>query len=82
MNERPEPTRPEKVTAEDCVQALKNIGLPVTAAALAGYMGTTSRAVATALRKPMRDGRVTAKFSKKTGICTWRFKRMRKGGAA
>lgn len=70
-----------KVTAEQCVRALKEIGLSTPAARLAERMGTTSRAVATALRQPCHDGRVSWNFRK--GVAWYRFVRLSaKGGAA
>jgi hypothetical protein len=51
-----------KVTCADVVKALKSRGLSTTAAALAGSLQTSSRAVATALRQATDDGRVRMTF--------------------
>lgn len=64
-----------KITCEDAVRALKNEGLSTTAKCLAQHLpGSDSRAVATALRKAVKDGRVTWTFKK--GIAFYRFKRL------
>lgn len=55
------------VTCEQVVSALKTIGRSVKAAQVAYYMGTDSRAVATALRKATKDGRVTITYRKNFG---------------
>ena len=70
-----------KVTAEQCVLALKNIGLSVPAKNVAKALNTDSRAVATALRKPTNDGRVSITYRK--GIGWYRFIRLsaKKGSA-
>lgn len=72
----------KRITASDCVLALKLHKLSINAAALADIMGTDSRAVATALRKPTSDGRVSIHYKK--GIGWYRFVRMspKKGSAA
>ena len=72
----------KRITAADCVLALKLNKRSINAAALADIMGTDSRAVATALRKPTSDGRVSIHYKK--GIGWYRFVRMspKKGGAA
>jgi hypothetical protein len=62
------------VTAEDCVRTLKKLGLSSTAADVARCMGVTSRHVATALRQPAKDGRVTRRFIK--GRAWYRFVRL------
>lgn len=63
----------KKITAADAVQALKQHKLSITAAALAYIMGADSRAVATALRGPTKDGRVSQRFKK--GLARYRFVR-------
>lgn len=65
----------KKITAEQAVRELQAVGLSTNAAALADRMGTTSRAVATALRSPTQDGRVSITYRK--GIGFYRFKRLR-----
>ena len=62
------------VTAEVCVLALKKHKLSIPAKNLAVLLGTDSRAVATALRKPTHDGRVFWRF--KRGIAYYRFVRL------
>lgn len=65
-----------KITAEQCVRALKQHGLSTSAKNIAVMLGNTdSRAVATALRKPTRDGRVSWTFKK--GIAFYRFVRLK-----
>ena len=67
-----------KITAEQCVVALKKRGLSTTAKDLAEFIGMTdSRAVATALRQPVKDGRVTINYKRGQGLgAHYRFKRM------
>lgn len=67
-------TERTKITTAQAVQALKAIGLSSTAQLIASRMGTDSRAVATALRGAVRDGRVTITYRK--GIGWYRFKRL------
>lgn len=71
-----------KITAEQCVRALKEIKQSYPAKNIAVWVGSDSRAVATALREPVRDGRVTITYRK--GIGWYRFIRLtaKKGGAA
>ena len=70
-----------KITAEICVRALKDHGLSTPAKNIAEMTGSSSRAVATALRKPTHDGRVSWTF--KGGVAYYRFVRLTaKGGAA
>lgn len=74
-----------KITAEQCVLALKKHGLSTTAKELAECIGMTdSRAVATALRKPVRDGRVSINYKRGLGLgAHYRFVRLTaKGGEA
>ena len=75
----------KKITGDDCVQCLKTLSKGGTAAEIAFLLNTDSRAVATALRKPVKDGRVKwGKFVK--GVATYSFLRSTpakvKGGAA
>lgn len=46
------------ITGDDCVAALAKMGKPSTAKEIAAELGTDSRAVATAMRIPLKDGRV------------------------
>ena len=67
-----------KITAEQCVMALKRRDLRTTARALADYLGTDSRAVATALRKPVKDGRVKIRYTRGLGFgAEYRFVRLK-----
>ena len=71
-----------KITAEQCVRALKDIRLSTPAKTLADRLGSTSRAVATSLRQPCNDGRVSFTFKK--GVMWYRFVRLsvKKGSSA
>ena len=73
-----------KITAEQCVMALKRRDLSTTARQLAEYMGATdSRAVATALRKPVEDGRVKIRHTRGLGFgAEYRFVRLKAKVAA
>ena len=62
-----------KVTCEQVVRMLKEIGVSTTAKHVAERMGTSSRAVATALRAATEDKRVSFRYKK--GICWYRFVR-------
>jgi predicted transcriptional regulator len=64
------------ITAEDCVLALKARKTAHTASDIAGDLGSTSRAVATALRMPVKDGRISARFTKE-GVMYYRFVRLK-----
>jgi hypothetical protein len=70
-----------RITAEMCVMALKKQRTSMSAKAIAERVGGDSRAVATALRKPTRDGRINWTFKK--GIAWYRFVRLtaKKGDA-
>ena len=75
-----------KITGQMCVEALKNIGCYCTAKDLATHLGgTDSRAVATALRKPVDEGRVKRTFKRGLGLgAQYKFLRLtvKKVGAA
>lgn len=82
MIKKPEIKASSPITGEMCIQRLKHHGVNMTAKELAASLGTgDSRAVATALRKPTKDGRV--KWGKWiNGVATSRFVRLSvKGGA-
>lgn len=64
----------EKVTCEQTVRKLKHIGRSVPAKTIALFLNTDSRAVATALRSAVRDGRVTINYRR--GIGHYRFVRL------
>ncbi len=63
-----------KITCDDAVRALKRHGPPAAAKHLARMLDTDSRAVATALRNAVYDGRVTTKYV--GGIAYYRFVRL------
>lgn len=66
-----------KITTADAVLALKKRGTAHHASALAADLGCTSRAVATALRAAVADGRVTMRFTKQSaGAAFYRFVRL------
>lgn len=69
-----------RITTEQAVLALKGIGLSTAAKGIAERMGTDSRAVATALRGAVKDGRVSITYRK--GIGCYRFKRLKPKAAA
>ena len=72
------------VTGEMCVQRLKHHRISMTAKQIAESLGTgDSRAVATALRKPVEDGRVKINYKRGLGFgAYYRFVRLTaKGGA-
>jgi hypothetical protein len=64
------------ITADDCVRMLKWLKTAHAASDVAIHLGSTSRAVATALRQPVKDGRVACRFMK-TGIAHYRFVRLK-----
>lgn len=63
-----------KITCEDAVLMLKKLKLSNQAKNIAARLGTDSRAVATALRAAVKDGRVSINYKK--GIGFYRFKRL------
>ena len=62
------------ISCEDVVLNLKEHKLSTTAKHTAYRMGVGSRAIATALRRATRDGRVSLRF--KRGVAWYRFVRM------
>jgi hypothetical protein len=75
----------QTITGDMCVQRLKHHGVFMTAKEIAESLGMgDSRAVATALRNPVRDGRVKINYKNGLGLgAQYRFVRMTaKGGAA
>lgn len=78
-----------RITADHCVRVLKGAGNQQDAAyVVAGIFNTfgirtTTRAVATCLRGPVNDGRVSIKYRKANQPALYRFVRLKpKGGAA
>lgn len=71
-----------KITTQDAVLAAKFFRSSQPAAALAGYLSkqkggpVTSRAVATALREAVSDGRVKINYPKGLQVATYRFVRL------
>lgn len=75
----------KRITVEQAVRALRSLGAAATAKAIAASMSdeageVTSRAVATALRQPVSDGRVTINFKRR--VPTYRFIRLIAKGKA
>jgi hypothetical protein len=78
------------ITGDECVLMLKRLGHSTTAKGLARCLSSTwlvtdSRAVATALRQPVKDGRVTRRYKRPAPgeqVCAfYRFVRLKpKGG--
>jgi hypothetical protein len=67
-----------KITTDDAVRALKSIRTAQKASTIALLLGVTSRAVATALRPAVDDGRVTIRWPKRIGgIALYRFVRLK-----
>jgi hypothetical protein len=70
-----------KITTSEAVLAVRARRTAHPASAMASDMGVSARAVATALRPAVRDGRVSIRFIR--GIGHYRFHRLTaKGGAA
>ena len=67
-----------KITGEMVVFALRALGRSVQAKHIAMQLGTDdTRAVATAARKPAKDGRITCRYPKGRNVATYRFVRLR-----
>jgi hypothetical protein len=73
-----------KITCDDAVRALKRIGRSSTASLIACELKTSSRAVATALREAVNDGRVSIRYGAarsytgaKLQVALYRFKRLK-----
>lgn len=65
------------ISDKDVVQAARAIGKSCTAKDIAAWIGgTDSRAVATAARKPVDDGRITRRYAKSANVAQYRFKRL------
>ena len=65
---------PQKITCEDAVLCLKRFGLSWPAKTIGAAMKTDARAVATALRMAVKDGRVKITYRKSIGF--YRFIRL------
>lgn len=73
-----------KITGEDAVRALKKLGRSVPATEIAAALSTSPRAVATALRAAVNDGRVSIRYGAarsfsgaKLQVALYRFKRLK-----
>lgn len=68
----------KRITTDDAVRALKARKTAHPASAIAADLGVSSRAVATALRRAVNDGRVSINFRpiRRTGVATYRFVRL------
>lgn len=67
----------DRITGEAVVRALKELGFASTAGCIAAHLGTTdTRAIATAARKPVADGRITMRFLRRQPVARYRFVRM------
>jgi hypothetical protein len=71
-----------KITATEAVLALRRLGTASSASTIASSMSglghgeVTSRAVATALRVAVADGRVTCTYRRTTNKASYRFVRL------
>ena len=65
-----------RITTEDAVLGLKKLGFSCRASALANFLGTESRNVATALRTATEDGRVKISWPKGQSVAVYRFVRL------
>lgn len=65
------------ITGDQVVYTLKCIGKAQTAADIATHLGTDSRAVATALRQPVEDGRVARTWRRSKQKASYRFVRLK-----
>lgn len=72
-----------KIDCEDAVRVLKSAGRSITARCVASALNTSSRAVATALRAAVKDGRVSIRYGAarsytgaKLQVALYRFKRL------
>lgn len=70
----------KKITCDQAVRALKEIRTSTSAKTVAILLGTSSRAVATALRQAVNDGRVTMRFI--DGLVFYMFVRLSKTARA
>lgn len=66
-----------KVTADDCVRAAQAIRTACSAQQIAERLGTSPRAVATAIRSAVKDGRVSIRFPKGLNMALYRFVRVK-----
>lgn len=68
-------TTPNVISSDDVVYACRMLRTSQKATTIARFLGTTTRAVATAARVPIADGRL--KTSYKGGLARYRFVRMK-----
>jgi hypothetical protein len=65
-----------RVTADAVVRACKALGTAHPAKAIAAKLGTDARAVATAARRPVADGRLRIWYPKGSAVALYRFVRL------
>ncbi len=71
----------QRITGDAVVRALKTIGRVVDVRELAQAIGTEdTRAVASASRKPSKDGRIRVSFPKHGAAARYKFVRLSPGG--
>ncbi|GEM_PF-3573168 len=67
-----------RITGIDVVLALKDLGRTVTAKEIAAQLGITdTRAIATAARQPVKDGRITQRHKRRLNAAMYRFVRLK-----
>jgi hypothetical protein len=65
------------ITDHDVVRALKELRTTVTVSEIAAVLGTgDTRAIATAARKPAKDGRIRVRYPRRGGGAVYRYVRM------
>lgn len=65
-----------RINDVDIVVALQRLKRTVTAKEIAEELGTDdTRAIATAARKPVEDGRITRRYPRKHAVAVYRFVR-------
>lgn len=70
------------ITCDRAVRALKELGRSQRAREIAAHLGAGTRAVATALRGAVNDGRVSISYRHKDGVARYRFIRLAAKSAA
>jgi antitoxin component of RelBE/YafQ-DinJ toxin-antitoxin module len=75
-----------RITGDDVVRALKRLRKSSDAKQIAAALGIDdTRAVATAARRPVKDGRITINYRGRSNAATYRFVRIaaqQQGGRA
>lgn len=68
----------KKVTGDDVVLALKALKRSVPIREISAHLGGAgSRAIATAARGPMSDGRITVRYPRRGSAAVYRFVRLK-----